>query len=149
MSPFVKEGPEGGALEAARGGAEAAALLNCRVAAGLQAKPLDGTEEPEQFKPGSPRRRTPTSSSVLQPFAMEPDLDWPRATPPLSTSSPPLTTSNRLHPSSPSSPERQEAGLQHRDDVAVEAWTAPPCFLCPRPFRCSSPPPRRRVRSER
>jgi hypothetical protein len=90
MSPFVKkEGPEGGALEAARGGAEAAKLLNCRVAAGLQAKPLDGTEEPEQFKPGSPRRRTPTSPSVLQPFAMEPDSDRPRATPPLSTSSPP------------------------------------------------------------
>jgi hypothetical protein len=67
MSPFVKkEGPEGGALEAARGGAEAAALLDCRVAAGLQAKPLDGTEEPEQFKTGSPRRRTPTSPSVLQ-----------------------------------------------------------------------------------
>jgi hypothetical protein len=122
MSPFVKkEGPEGGALEAARGGAEAAALLDCRVAAGLQAKPLDGTEEPEQFKSGSPRRRTPTSPSILQPFAMDPEPDRPRATPPLSTSSPPLTTSDRLHPSSPSSLERQGAGLQHRDDVAVEA----------------------------
>jgi hypothetical protein len=58
---------------------------------------------------------------LKQPFAMEPEPDRPRATPPLSTSSPPLTTLNRLHPSSPSSPERQEAGLQHRDDVAVEA----------------------------
>jgi hypothetical protein len=36
MSPFVKkERPEGGALEAARGGVEVAAPLNYRVGAGL------------------------------------------------------------------------------------------------------------------
>jgi hypothetical protein len=77
-------------LEAARGRVEVAAPLNCRVGAGLQAQPLDGAEEPERFKPGSPRRRTPTSPSVLQPFAMEPEPDRPRKKPPLSTSSPPL-----------------------------------------------------------
>jgi hypothetical protein len=47
------------------------------------------------------------------------------------------------------SPGRQGAGLLHKGDVDVKPWTAPPCFLCSRPFRCSSPPPRRRVRSAR
>jgi hypothetical protein len=47
------------------------------------------------------------------------------------------------------SPGRQGAGLLHKGDVDVKPWTAPPCFLCSRPFRCSSPPPRRRDQNAR
>jgi hypothetical protein len=59
-------------LEAARGRAEVAALLDCRVAAGLQAKPLVGTAEPEQPEPGTP---TPSRSrSGREPHRAEPLL---------------------------------------------------------------------------
>jgi hypothetical protein len=55
-------------LEAARGGAEVAAPLDCHVAAGLQARPLDGgtpcvaAARMEQFKPRSPTHPSPKSS---------------------------------------------------------------------------------------
>jgi hypothetical protein len=127
-------------LEAARGRVEVAAPLNRRVGAGLQAQPLDGAKEPERFKPGSPHRRTPTSPSVLQPFAMEPEPDRPRATPPLSTSSPPpsprRTACIHLHRARRNAKER---GCSTGVMSPWKPWTAPPCFLCSRPFRCSSP----------
>jgi hypothetical protein len=122
-----------------------AAPLDCRVAAGLQAKLLDGGTPVQglQSRSSSSRRR------------LEPEPDRPRATPPLSTSSPPpFTMPNRLHPSSPSPstpPHRdaKERGCSTGKTSPWKPWTAPPCFLCSRLFRCSSPPPRRRVRSAR
>jgi hypothetical protein len=48
------------------------------------------------------------------------------------------------------SPERQGAGLQHREDVAVEAMDRVALLpLLQAVPRCSSPPPRRRVQSAR
>jgi hypothetical protein len=121
MSRFVKEGPEGGALEGAVQEPEAAAPLDCRVAAGLQAKLLDG-------------------GTLVQGLQSR------------SRSSRPITTADRLLPSSPSSPERPGAGLQHRGDVAVEAVhraaLLPLLQAVPLLITAASPPcPEREVRN--
>jgi hypothetical protein len=133
------------------------AVLDCRVAAGLQAKPLDG---------GTlvlgPRRRSSSSRRRLKPeplagVALHHGAGTGPAkgdAAPVYIFTAPFTTLNRLHPSSPSSsapPRRnaKERGCSTGKMSPWKPWTAPPCFLCSRPFRCSSPPPRRRVRSVR
>jgi hypothetical protein len=88
---------------------------------------------------------------------MEPEPDRPRATPPLSTSSPPLhhaepPASIFIELFNTASPKRQGAGLQHREDVAVEAMDRaallPLLQAVPLPVTTSSPPcPEREVRN--
>jgi hypothetical protein len=82
------------------------------------------------------------SRSRELPFTMEPEPDQPRATPPLSTtSSPPLHRAELPASSSPCcSPPRwnaKERGCCTREMSLWKPWTAPPYFLCSRPFHAA------------
>jgi hypothetical protein len=120
-----------------------AAPLDCHIAAGLQARPLDGgnarawTAEPEQLKSPTPEagaargRKKPVQPllPLLQPVRRRP-----------------LFCLLFTELFNTASPERQGAGLQHREDVAVEAMDRAALLpLLQAVPRCSSPPPRRRV----
>jgi hypothetical protein len=82
------------------------------------------------------------SRSRELPFTMEPEPDQPRATPYLFTSSsPPLHRAELPASSSPccSPPRRnaKERGCCTRQMSLWKPWTAPPCFLCSRPFHAA------------
>jgi hypothetical protein len=126
MSRFVKEGPEGGALEAARGGAEAAALLDSRVAAGLQAKLLDG---------GTLVQGLQSRSRSSRPFTE------PNRLPPLHRAVRRLAGTPRRGAAAQG---RRRCEAMDRAALLLLLQAEPPVF-----FLCSTAPPRRRVRNAR
>jgi hypothetical protein len=122
--------------------------LDCHVAAGLQARPLDGgnarawTAELEQSKSPTPEAGA-ARGSCPSPWSRNRTGQGQRR-PCLHLHRPFIELFNTT------SPERQGAGLQHREDVAVEAMDRAALLpLLQAVPRCSSPPPRRRVQSAR
>jgi hypothetical protein len=97
------------------------------------------TVEPEQFKSPTPEAGA-ARGSCPSPWSRN-RTDQGRRRPCLYLHRP-FTEPNRLHPSSPSSstpPRRnaKERGCCTRETSLWKPWTAPPCFLCSRPFHAA------------